>query len=78
LTPRLGEISCPTTVLVGAMDTPFLAASRVMHEAIRGSRLIVIPEGGHSPQLEAPAAWLAAIEAHLRGARAADAPRRES
>jgi len=70
MTPRLGEIACPTTVLVGAMDTPFVEASRVMHEAIRGSQWVVIPEGGHSPQLEAPAAWLTAIEAHLRWARA--------
>jgi pimeloyl-ACP methyl ester carboxylesterase len=77
MTPRLGEIACPTTVLVGAMDTPFLAASRGMHEAIRGSQLVVIPEGGHSPQLEAPAAWLAAIEEHLaraRGSRAKAGP----
>lgn len=69
MTPRLGEIDCPTTVLVGAMDTPFLAASRTMHEAIRGSQLVVIPDGGHSPQLEAPAAWLAAIEEHIARAR---------
>ena len=26
----------------------------MMHEAIRGSQLVVIPDGGHSPQLEAP------------------------
>jgi len=57
-------------VLVGAMDTPFLAASHTMHRAIRGSRRVEIPDGGHSPQLEAPAAWLAAIEGHLRWARA--------
>jgi len=56
--------------LVGAMDAPFLAASQTMHAAIRGSELVVIPDGGHSPQLEAPAAWLAAIEGHLRWARA--------
>ncbi len=70
MTARLCEISCPTTVLVGAMDTPFLAASHTMHQAIRGSRRVEIPDGGHSPQLEAPAAWLAAIEGHLRWARA--------
>ncbi len=70
MTPRLGEITCPTTVLVGALDTPFLAASQLMHEAIRGSHLAVIPEGGHSPQLETPASWRAAIEAHLQRARA--------
>ena len=75
---RLCQISCPTTVLVGAMDTPFLAASRTMHQAIRDSQLVVIPDGGHSPQLEAPAAWLTAIEGHLRWARATQGLERES
>jgi pimeloyl-ACP methyl ester carboxylesterase len=70
LTPRLGEIRCPTTVLVGALDKPFVAPSHAMHAAIPGSVLEVIADGGHSPQIEAPAAWLAAIERHLARARA--------
>jgi 2-succinyl-6-hydroxy-2,4-cyclohexadiene-1-carboxylate synthase len=69
LTPRLGELRCPTTVLVGDSDKPFLEPSRVMHAAIPGSKLVVIPDGGHSPQLEAPEAWREAIVAHLRAAR---------
>jgi pimeloyl-ACP methyl ester carboxylesterase len=73
-TPRLGELRCPTTILVGAEDAPFLTPSRVMHEAIAGSRLAVIPDGGHCPQIEAPDAWFAAIEAHLEWARTGNAP----
>lgn len=69
-TPRLGEIRCATTVLVGAGDTPFLEPSKVMHHAIAGSKLAVIPDAGHCPQIEAPDAWLAAIERHLVWARA--------
>ena len=69
-TPRLGEIRCPTTVMVGAEDKPFLESSRVMHESIAGSRLVVIPDGGHCPQIETPDAWIVAIDAHLSRARA--------
>jgi 2-succinyl-6-hydroxy-2,4-cyclohexadiene-1-carboxylate synthase len=68
-TPRLGEIRCPTTVLVGAEDKPFVGASKAMHAAIAGSKLVVIADGGHCPQIETPDAWLAAIEAHLEWAR---------
>ena len=74
MTSRLGAIRCPTTVLVGAEDVPFVTPSRAMHEAIAGSQLAVIPDGGHCPQHEAPAAWLAAIEAHLARARVAGSP----
>jgi pimeloyl-ACP methyl ester carboxylesterase len=70
VTDRLGEIRCPTLVLVGETDVPFLEPSRVMHERIPGATLAVIPGGGHSPQIEAPEAWHAAIAAHLRRARA--------
>jgi 2-succinyl-6-hydroxy-2,4-cyclohexadiene-1-carboxylate synthase len=69
MTQRLGEIRCPTLVLVGEEDAPFLEAAVVMERGIRGARRAVIPGGGHSPQLEAPAAWRTAIEDHLRRAR---------
>jgi pimeloyl-ACP methyl ester carboxylesterase len=72
-TPRLGEIRCPTTVLVGAEDKPFIGPSKVMHDAITGSELVVIPDGGHCPQIEAPEAWITAIEGHLEWARRVNA-----
>src|SRR5262245_29852298 len=67
---RLGEIRCPTTVLVGAEDLPFLKPSDEMEQGIPGARRVTIPDAAHSPQLENPAAWLAAIRAHLDRARA--------
>ncbi len=67
---RLGEIRCPTLVLVGDTDRPFLGPAREMHAAIAGSKLAVIPAGGHSPQLETPGPWLDAITAHLARVRA--------
>lgn len=66
---RLGEIRCPTTVLVGAEDKPFLDAARVLAEGIPGARHVVIEDAAHCPQLENPDAWLAAIEEHLKRAR---------
>ncbi|MCK7612530.1 alpha/beta fold hydrolase [Roseibium sediminicola] len=53
--PRLGEIACPTMVLVGDGDrlTP-VEISREIHEHIPGSELVVIEGCGHLSPLEAP------------------------
>jgi pimeloyl-ACP methyl ester carboxylesterase len=67
---RLGEIRCPTLVLVGSEDAPFLGPSERMARAIPGAHHVVIEGAAHSPQLESPEAWLAAILAHLERARA--------
>lgn len=69
---RLGEIRCPATIVVGAEDVPFLAPADEMEKGIRGARRVTIPDAAHSPQLENPPAWLAAIRAHLAWARAGD------
>jgi 2-succinyl-6-hydroxy-2,4-cyclohexadiene-1-carboxylate synthase len=66
---RLGEIDCPTLVLVGAEDTPFLKPSAELERGIRGAARVTIPDAAHSPQLENPPAWSAAIHAHLSRAR---------
>jgi len=58
-------VSCPTLILVGEQDQPFLIASRAMAETIPGARLVVIPDAGHSPQFENPDAWLAAMQEFL-------------
>ena len=68
---RLGEIRCPTTVLVGSEDTEFLAPSRRLEAGIRGARRIEIPGADHSPQIENTELWLAAIRDHLARARGA-------
>jgi len=68
-TGRLAEIACPTTIVVGEHDVPFRKPSDAMERGIPGARLVVIPEAVHSPQLETPSAWLAAIADHLVAAR---------
>ncbi len=62
----LATLRCPSLVIVGEQDTPFLAASREMADTIPGAGLVVIPDAGHSPQLENPAAWFDAVDGFLR------------
>ena len=69
LTLRLDSIRVPTTVLVGELDREFRAPAEVLAREIPGACLAVLPEAGHQPQLEAPAAWLAAVTAHLQRVR---------
>ena len=67
----LRAVACPTLVLVVELDEPFLAPSRALADTIEGARLVVIPDGGHSPQLESPDHWRAAIDDFLLGEPAA-------
>lgn len=63
--PELATLSAPTLVMVGEQDEPFLAPSRATAATIPGAELVVIPDAGHSPQFENPAAWLDALERFL-------------
>lgn len=64
--PTLGQITCPTLVLVGEDDqlTPPEMA-REMAQGIAGSRLAIIPGSGHLSTLEEPDAVSAELEAWL-------------
>jgi pimeloyl-ACP methyl ester carboxylesterase len=62
---RLGEIGCPTTVLVGENDTGLRASADVLAEGIAGAELVVIPDAGHSPQEDQPQLWTEAVLRHL-------------
>ena len=62
---RLGEISCPTTVIVGEHDTGLRGAADVFAEHVPGANLVVIAGAGHSPQEDQPRAWLDAVQGHL-------------
>jgi len=66
---RLGEIRCPTLVIVGAEDRPFLEPADELERGIRGAVRVTVPDAAHSPQLENPEAWAAAIRAHLARVR---------
>lgn len=62
LTDRLGEIECPTLVIVGEQDagTP-VALARAIHAAMPGSELVIIPSASHLSNIEQPQAFNAAL-----------------
>ena len=62
MTSHLGEIRCPTLVLVGQNDVSSPPTEmRGIAQAIPGSQFVEIPDGGHMAPLENPAAVNAAI-----------------
>ena len=65
LLTQLAELNCPTTVVVGAKDDPFIEASSKMGDLIPGASVVTIAQAGHSPQYENAEAWREAITAHL-------------
>jgi pimeloyl-ACP methyl ester carboxylesterase len=50
----LPAISVPSLVVVGANDTPFLAASEYMTKKIPGCQKVVIPDAGHAVNIDQP------------------------
>lgn len=68
VTHRLGEIDCPTTVVVGADDRPLVAPSRLLAREIPGATLEEIPGAAHNPQKSAPERWMEVVRGHLRSA----------
>jgi pimeloyl-ACP methyl ester carboxylesterase len=57
----LPHIKAPSLVVVGADDTPFLAASDYMAAKIPGARKIVIPAAGHAANIDQPQAFIDAV-----------------
>ena len=53
----LPDIAVPSLVVVGANDTPFLAASDYMAAKIPGARKLVIPDAGHAANIDQPEAF---------------------
>ena len=64
----LPTIAVPSIVVVGANDTPFLAASDYMAAKIPGARKAVIPDAGHAANIDQPQAFNTAILAFLADA----------
>lgn len=53
---RLGEVRCPTLVVVGAEDVPpVLKTAKLLATGIRGAHEAVIPDAAHLPNMEHPA-----------------------
>jgi pimeloyl-ACP methyl ester carboxylesterase len=65
------SLRAPLLVLVGEQDKPFVRASDLVIAAIAHAQLAVIPDAGHSPQVENPQAWIAALTGFLSSLPAA-------
>jgi pimeloyl-ACP methyl ester carboxylesterase len=61
----LPNINVPSIVIVGANDTPFLAASDYMAAKIPGAKKAVIPDAGHAANIDQPEAFNAAVVGFL-------------
>jgi pimeloyl-ACP methyl ester carboxylesterase len=70
----LPDIKVPSLVVVGADDTPFLAASDYMAAKIPGAKKVVIPAAGHAVNIDQPQAFIDAVLPFLDGL-ARSAPR---
>jgi pimeloyl-ACP methyl ester carboxylesterase len=57
----LPQIKVPSLVVVGADDTPFLAASDYMAAKIPGAQKVVIPAAGHAANIDQPQAFIDAV-----------------
>jgi 3-oxoadipate enol-lactonase len=63
---ELGKITTPTLILVGDQDVATVPAkSERIHAAVRGAKLTIIPNGGHTSSVEEPAFINAQISAFL-------------
>lgn len=62
---RLGEIVCPTLVIVGEHDAKFRELGARIVDGIADSEIVVIPHSGHSVHLEQPDATAAVLAEFL-------------
>jgi proline iminopeptidase len=70
LRPELGAIATPTLVVVGEDDFICdVTSAREMADRVPGARLVVIPDAGHFPWVEQPAAFRQALDEFLRTVR---------
>ena len=58
---------------MGADDKPFLGAADYMAKKIPDPRLVVIPDAGHSPNVDRPSLFNAEVRAFLDHVAAAEA-----
>jgi pimeloyl-ACP methyl ester carboxylesterase len=57
----LPSVAVPSLIVVGADDTPFLAASDYMAAKIPGAKKVVIPKAGHAANIDQPEAFNRAL-----------------
>jgi pimeloyl-ACP methyl ester carboxylesterase len=61
----LPHVAAPSLVVVGADDTPFIAASDYMAGKIPGAKKLVIPNAGHAANIDQPEAFSTGVLSFL-------------
>lgn len=64
--PRAGQISVPTTLIVGSNDGPLVEALLVVSKVIKGSQYELIEGAGHLSNIDQPEAFNAALLKHFK------------
>jgi proline iminopeptidase len=64
-TDRLSTIHVPTLITAGDHDEADPSMSKVMHEKIPGSTLVILPKSGHMTFVDQPGMFLGAVETFL-------------
>lgn len=64
-TEKLATLKMPTLVLAGETD-PSLDAARLTHSMIPGAEFVMLPDAGHTSNLDNPQAFNASVLAFLR------------
>ena len=65
---RLGELTCPTQIIIGALDQPVMRrAADLMANTIAGAQKVVIPETAHLPSMEQPLQFNQILSTFLAG-----------
>jgi proline-specific peptidase len=65
-TDRLSSIRVPTLITAGDHDECDPSLSRMMHEKIAGSKLVIFPESGHMTFVDQPTMFLRTVEDFLK------------
>lgn len=71
VTDRLGDIRCPTSVIIGSDDHEFVRGAALLVAGIPDAREYVLPGIGHQPHQESRARFLEIMAEHLAAARSA-------
>ena len=69
VTDRLGEIACPTTVLIGNKDADFVRGAGLLIDGLPNPTVCEFDGIDHQPHQEARAAFLEVMAEHLERAR---------
>ncbi|MCC6802301.1 MAG: 2-succinyl-6-hydroxy-2,4-cyclohexadiene-1-carboxylate synthase [Anaerolineae bacterium] len=58
---RLSELSVPTLLMAGELDTRFAVINREMQALLPRASLVVVPDAGHTVHAEQPERWRAEV-----------------